>query len=342
MTAFACLAWMLATPSNTHAQRAPRVADLHVDLPYQVHVHGRTLDDPKAPTSPARLRRGKVSLLIMPLFVVDAWRLPPSQVRASYDATYRALLGSMQTSPSAPLVLATRSEGRVSTLLAFEGADGFVDDPRALIPWIERGACLVGLVHTRTNGLAGSSSDPKSSARRVGLTSEGKALARLAYTSGALVDTAHASDAAVRDIVQIAKAYRAPLVCSHTGMRTLKPIERNISDEQLRWVSASGGVVGVDLHSGHVGRHAGRQASLDDFLRHLEHAVRIAGIDHVAIGSDLDAGILPPTDSDGAATWPQVANELRTRGWSQQDLDAVFHQNAERVLGWTRAFKKLR
>lgn len=324
-------------------RRSPRVVDLHVDLPYQVHVHGRSLDDPDAPTSPARLLGGKVDLLVMPLFVTDAWRLAPSQARVSYEATYRALSAAVSMSAHASLAPpATRVQGRVSTLLAFEGADGFADDPRALLAWIRRGACLIGPVHTRTNALAGSSSDPSRAARRIGLTPEGEAVVRLAYASGALVDTAHASDAAVLQIARIAKSFRAPLVCSHTGMRALKPIERNASDQQLRWIAASGGVVGVDLHSGHIGRHAGRRATLEDFVRHLEHAVRVAGVDHVAVGSDLDGGILPPADADGAATWPQVAVLLRERGWKEQELEAVFHRNAERVLSWTSAFRRLR
>lgn len=159
-------------------------------------------------------------------------------------------------------------------------------------------------------------------------------MVRTAFAHGALVDIAHASDAAVRDIATIARSFHAPLICSHTGMRALKPIDRNVSDEILKWIAASGGVVGVDLHSGHIGSRAGMRATLDDFVRHLEHAVRIAGIEHVAIGSDLDGGISAPTDADGAATWPKVAETLRKRGWQEHRIAAVFHGNAERVLKW--------
>ena len=328
---------ILIFSATASGQSAPPVADLHVDLPYQVHVHGRRLQDSRAPTSPRRLARGHVTLMVLPLFVVDAWRHPPATVRASYEATYRDLLEAMRGGPSPPPAPPTaEAPSGIETLLAFEGADGFADDPAALIPWIARGACLVGLVHTRTNALAGSSSDPKTAARRVGLTRRGREVVRTAYTHGALADLAHASDAAVADIVDVARTFRAPLVCSHTGMRAEKAIERNVSDEQMRAIAASGGVVGVDLHSGHISRRPGRAATMEDFVRHLDHAVDVAGIEHVAIGSDLDGGIHAPEGSDGAATWPEVAMRLRRRGWTEAQLAAVFHRNAERVLSWAR------
>lgn len=323
---------LLAT-APAQAQPSPRVVDLHVDLPYQLHIHGRQLNDPRGEASPERMRRGQVVAIVLPLFVADAWKRPPAEIRASYESTYQTLLSAQRSSHLSPPTAEPRS-GRVVTWLAFEGADGFADEPLALLPWIRRGACLVGLVHTRTNALAGSSSDPKTSARSMGLSTAGERLVRTALAHGALVDIAHASDAAVRDIATVAGTFHAPLICSHAGMRALKPIERNVSDEILKMIAASGGVVGVDLHSGHIGSRAGMQATLDDFIRHLEHAVRIAGFEHVAIGSDLEGRISAPSDADGAATWPDVADRLRKRGWQEHQISAVFHGNAERALKW--------
>ena len=334
----ACIA-ALAQGHGVEAQGSdsPRVLDLHVDLAYQLHVRGRSMSDERAETSPSRLRRGRVGMLVLPLYVSAAWQEQPSRVRASYEATYQSLMRGLRSGSSQGLFLepgAPADGEHIATMLALEGADGFADDPGRMIPWFDRGLCLVGLVHDRTNALAGSSGDPKRDARRVALSRAGETVVRTAYGHGALIDLAHASDAAVADIARIARTFDAPLVCSHTGMRALKGIDRNIGDEQLRWIAASGGVVGVDMHSGHIGRRPGERATLDDYVRHIEHAVAVAGVAHVAIGSDLDGGIVQPSGAEGAATWPALARRLLGRGWRAKDVEALYWGNAARVLAW--------
>ncbi len=220
----------------------------------------------------------------------------------------------------------------VATVLAFEGADGLVGDMAAIDAWIGRGARLFGIVHQRTNRLAGSSQEPARALRGVGLTAEGEAVVRRVYAAKGLVDVAHASDAAFDDIARIAGEAAMPLVDSHTGVRALVDIERNIDDGRLRAIAESGGVVGIDMHSGHIAPQPGDAATLRDVADHLEHAARIAGFDHVGIGSDLEGGIEPPADADGEATWPKLAGILRERGWSEAQIEAVFSGNARRVL----------
>jgi membrane dipeptidase len=294
------------------------VIDLHVDLPYRLRS-GVALDD--ADASPARLARGGVALVVLPLFVREAQTMEPAAVRAEYERTY---------------AIAAQAPLGVERLYAFEGADGFADRPTEYARWMARGACLVGLVHRRSNALAGSSQEPDR-ARRTGLSDAGRTLVEAVYAAGGLVDVAHASDAAFDDIAAIARRRGAPLVDSHTGMRALVAIERNLDDARLREVAASNGVVGIDLHSGHLSRRPGFEASLDVVADHVLHAIAAAGGAHVALGSDLDGGITAPTDADGAASWPRLAAILRERGLDDDALAAVFHDNARRVLGWTLA-----
>ncbi len=310
-SALAALALAACAPSL-------EVVDLHVDLPYRL-ASGRTLAG--ADASPERLARGGVSLLVLPLFVREAQTMEPAALRAEYERAFAVVR-------AAPL--------GVEAMYAFEGADGFVDATGEVGRWIGRGACLFGLVHRRSNALAGASQEPER-ARRTGLTDAGRALVEAVYAAGGLVDVAHASDAAYDDIAAIAHRHEAPLVDSHTGARALVAIERNLDDARLRTIAASGGVVGIDLHSGHLSRRPGFEATLDDVADHLLHAVAVAGIEHVALGSDLDGGITPPEGSDGAAVWPALAAVLRDRGLGDRELGLVFHDNARRVLGWTLA-----
>lgn len=329
----------LADASADAPSAVPRVIDLHVDLPFAIHARRHSLGDARSPTSLERLVRGQVGMLILPLFVERAHELTPERAREAYRSTFAALEHALQSRDARAVISppgVAESEHRVATLLSLEGADGFADRPDLIVPWIRRGLCFVGLVHVRTNALAGSSTDPDRS-QRVGLTEQGRKLVEIVYRSGAVVDVAHTADAAVDDIVVMAKARSAPVVVTHTGMRALKAIDRNLDDARVRAIASTGGVIGIDIHSGHIGSRSGTAATFDDVIAHIEHAERIAGIDHVAIGSDLDGGIVPPTDSDGAASWPFLARKLGERGWSDDRIRALFRGNAERIIAWARA-----
>lgn len=316
---------------------SPPVADLHVDLAFAIAGGGHPLSDPSSAASLDRLRRGGVEALVIPLFIADADSLSAEAAARAYEETYNLLRPALASSGAFALPGEAVAAGKIAIVLAFEGADGLEGDSRAIREWARRGACLFGLVHQRSNRLAGSSQDPARARRAEGLSAAGEAVAEAVYAAGGLVDVAHASDAAFDDIARIARRAGAPLVDSHTGVRALVAIDRNIDDSRLRAVAESGGVVGIDLHSGHVSPRPGEAATLGDVADHISHAARVAGVEHVAIGSDFEGGIEPPEGSDGEATWPRLSAVLRARGWTASQLEAVFAGNARRVLGVARA-----
>lgn len=316
-----------------------RVVDLHVDLAYALHTRRHGIAGPAAPLSPDRVLRGGVGTLVVPLFVESAHRLTPARARDAYDATLASLESALRSDAARGVfgpVGAGEVGDRVAVVLAFEGADGFADEPTKIVPWIRRGACLVGLVHGRTNALAGSSTEPKRERRNLGLTERGRALAEVVIRHGGVLDAAHASDAAMDDLVRLAKASAAPLVVTHTGLRSLCPIDRNLDDARLSAIAETGGVVGIDLHRGHLVAGSSRPATVDDVIAHLEHAVSVAGVEHVAIGSDFDGGIRPPRGVNGADFWSLLADRLAARGWTHRNIAAVLQDNAARVLTWAR------
>lgn len=294
------------------------VVDLHVDVPYAIHARRTPLANVQA--SPARLARGGVAVILAPLFVLNAHAMTPAEARAQYEATFetfRAAHGAL-----AP----------TEAWLSFEGADGFADDPNAIDAWMARGACLVGLVHARGNALGGASQDPSATERARGLTEAGKTLAKHVVARGGLLDLAHASDPAMDDLAAIARDANAPLVDSHTGLRALRDVARNLDDAHLRVVASSGGIVGISMHGGHVGKIPGQPPTLGDYVDALLHAVAVAGIDHVAIGSDFDGGIDPPRGVDGESVWPRVRAMLVHRGVSNDDVtENIFHERAPRL-----------
>jgi membrane dipeptidase len=298
------------------------IVDLHADVPYALLHHA--LRDVQA--SPERLERGGVSVIVAPLFVRGAYAMRPADVLTAYDAAYARLL-------------ATPVPKIATVWLSFEGADGFVDDEHgaALDAWMARGACLVGLVHAQANALGGASQDPSPASRARGLSGAGKRLAAYVVARGGLLDVAHASDATFDDLAVIAHAAQAPLVDSHTGMRALREIMRNIDDERLRVIAASNGVVGVSVHGGHIGKTPGEHPTVADVADHVIHALDVAGPEHVAIGSDFDGDIDPPVEADGESVWPLLRQELTRRGVAAPTVDAVFGANARRVFVYANA-----
>jgi membrane dipeptidase len=325
--------------ASVRASAVYRVIDLHVDLASALYEHKHTIEAPTSPVHRDKLLKGGVELLVLPLFVPGAYAsTPPHKANDSYEAVFVSLDRALRSSAAAEIFLRPglpEQSGKVGTLLAFEGADGFADEPERIVPWIRKGACFVGLVHDHTNALSGSSTDPDAARRAVGLTERGRRLAEIVVRHGGVLDGAHGSEAAIDELVAIGKRLSAPVVVTHTGLRALRDLSRNVDDERLAAIASTGGVVGIDLHSGHLSSRRGL-ASVDDVVAHLEHAVRVAGIDHVAIGSDFDGGIRPPREADGAAFWPILAERLETRGWASHWVDSVLRANAARVIAWAR------
>jgi membrane dipeptidase len=222
----------------------------------------------------------------------------------------------------------------VRTWFAFEGAAPLAGEPEAAARWVARGVRLFGLVHSRDNVLAGSSSQAAEE-RRGGLTAEGKRLVSAVHRAGGVVDVSHASDAALDDILAMAVADGVPVVASHSNARALVPHPRNVTDEQARAIGKTGGVVGVAFHSTFLVQRG--RARLSDVVRHVRHLVDVAGVDHVAIGSDFEGDIMPPRELRDVSGFPRLAGALREAGMAPGDVAKVLGANALRVLCPERA-----
>jgi len=162
-----------------------------------------------------------------------------------------------------------------------------------------------------------------------------------------------------------------PVIASHSSCRTLCDHPRNLSDELMRAIAAKGGVIGINFYSMFVDQAFKDRASNTDMLKiynhrpqvapdkldelaaaravvpsypelprplfdrildHIDHAVRVAGIDHVAIGSDLDV-VPTPAGLDDVSDFPKITAGLLKRGYSEQDIDKILGGNFLRVLG---------
>ena len=176
---------------------------------------------------------------------------------------------------------------------------------------------MVAPVHFFDNALGGSAHG----AVKGGLTPFGEAVLREAERRGMLIDLAHASDQLVADVLQLATR---PLVVSHTGVRTLCPGTRNLSDGALRSIAAGGGLVGIALFEGAV---CGTDVAAT--ARSIRYAAEVMGVDHVALGSDFDGAVTTPFDVTGL---PLLVGALREEGFSEAEIAKVMGENVRDFL----------
>lgn len=179
------------------------------------------------------------------------------------------------------------------------------------------GLRMIGLAHFIDNAVAGSAHGVE----RHGLTELGREIVREAERLGMTVDLAHSSPRTVDDVLALVTK---PVVVSHGGAAGTCPGPRTLSDRQLRAIAATGGVVGIGFFRGAV---CGGEVS--DIARAIEHVVRVAGADHVALGSDWDGAVTTPFDASGL---PVLTETLLARGMGAATVEKVLGGNALRVL----------
>jgi membrane dipeptidase len=306
--------------------RSPPVIDLHVDLSYRVNYGGGTLASGSGQMVASRALAAGVSGLVLPLFVPH--RVSPTGPRAEdLEASFTRILSLIPATPpyEAPGCAPTLG---VQTWLAFEGSAPLADDPTAIPRWMARGARIFGVVHTSDNVLATSSTNKDPAAP--GLTAKGRAFVHDVQRHGGLVDVSHASDAATADILRIAGEDGVPVIATHSNARALSPSARNLTDAQLRAIGATGGVIGVNFHSSFLVPKG--RARIDDVVRHIQHMISVAGVDHVAIGSDFEGDITPPIGLESVSGFPRLSAALLAGGVSRDAVTKVFGANALRLL----------
>ncbi len=201
--------------------------------------------------------------------------------------------------------------------LAIEGAQVIEGDPENVEVLFRAGYRMVGLVHFFDNEVAGSAHG----IAKGGLTALGRETVRRLEARGMLVDLAHASAATIDDVLAVATR---PVVVSHTGVRATCDNARNLSDDQLRRIARTGGVIGIGYFETAVcGSDAGAIA------RAIVHAVTVAGADHVGLGSDFDGAVSVPFDTTGL---PLLVDALLAAGMGEADLAKVMGGNVVRLL----------
>jgi len=260
-----------------------------------------------------------------------------------------------------------KQSGRRALFLGIENSYPLGRDAGNVAKFHRLGMRMLGLTHMLNNDVADSSTDPRGP-EWGGLSPFGREVVAECNRLRVVVDASHASDDALRDLLAVS---RFPVILSHSGCRAVCDHPRNIGDDLLRAVAARGGVIQINAlpaavvpapEDGRTAAIAGllRRMSdqvltpevrawaggewqrleaaypnpavtLEDYLRHIEHAVKVAGIEHVGIGCDFDGGGGFPGLAS-VADYPNITAGLLARGWSEPALTKLWGGNTFRLL----------
>jgi len=209
---------------------------------------------------------------------------------------------------------------RVAGLLGIEGAQALDGTLAGVDALFAAGVRMIGLAHFFDNPVAGSSAG----AEKHGLTPLGREVVARMQALGIALDLAHVSPASVADALSLATK---PVVVSHTGVQATCPGPRNLSDEQIRGVAATGGVMGIAYFEGAV-----CGTGVNHIVRAMRHVKDLVGAQHLALGSDFDGAVTTAFDTTALAA---IVEGLLTDGWSEDEIRGVMGENALRVLGET-------
>jgi len=206
---------------------------------------------------------------------------------------------------------------RVAAILATEGLHPLEGKLENVDRLYDAGFRITGLTHFFDNEVGGSAHGLD----KGGLTPFGRQVVARLQDKGMLIDLAHASKPLIDDVLAVA---RRPVMVSHTGVAGTCPGPRNLTDDHLKRIAATGGVVGIGYWEGAICR-----PDIPSIVKAIRYAVDTVGVAHVALGSDFDGGTRTPFDVTGL---PQLTEGLMAAGFSAGDIRAIMGGNVQRLL----------
>jgi len=329
------------------------IADAHVDLLLEVvWRRERGESDPFREHWLPLLEAGGVRLQVCPVYV-EGDRVPDGALRRALTLV-AAFREAARLSADRAVRVETQSdldraggEGRIGLVLALEGTEALGSSPELIDVFWALGVRMVGLTWSRRNAFADGSGEPRAG----GLSRLGEQLVDRLCSLGAIVDLAHASEQTFEDALARLDP-RSPVLVSHACCRTVCDSPRNVSDDQLVALAERDGLVGVMALPSAVDPE---QPDLERLLDHVEHAVAVAGAEHVCFGADFmsrlvrtgavtptprELATLPPglepgapvTGFAGPEDYPALAAALARRGLDEAVVSALLHGNLVRFL----------
>jgi len=259
-------------------------------------------------------------------------------------------------------VVRIHRSGKIASLIGLEGGHAIENSLGLLRMYFNLGARYMTLTHSDTLEWADSATDE---ARNGGLNAFGEEVVEAMNDLGMLVDIAHVSADTMRHVLRVSKA---PIIASHSSANAIAPHPRNVPDDVLRLVTKNRGVIMVNFYSAYVVAESARAranvfevereleerypdpdefkvafaewreanpirpGTIHDLVDHIDHIVKVAGIDCVGLGSDYDGVPLLPEQLEDVSTFPNLTQALLDRGYKPAAIRKIMGENALRAL----------
>jgi len=370
LVAAGCPSRSATAVSDLDVHRHAIVVDTHSDCTQRITYDGVDFAKPQADMQLdlPKMRAGGLDAQFFSIFV-GPWQAKPDGFYAEALKQFEAVHALIRANPetiawarTAADVRANAARGVISALFGVEGAHALLPGgQRELLAHLRRfhelGARYMTLTWSIASPVGGSSGDDSDGQ---GLTDVGRAIIDEMHRLGMIVDLSHVSDPLFWDAIRYA---RKPVLASHSSSRALANVPRNMTDAMLKAVARNGGAVCVNFGSGFLddrffaaeeairarvrGLHlapreqwqAVREATarlppvpLARLIDHIDHIARVAGVDHVCLGSDFDGVAATPAGLEDASKLPAVTVELRKRGYTPGEVEKILGGNTLRVL----------
>lgn len=216
-----------------------------------------------------------------------------------------------------------KGEGKKIFMKGIENAYALGNDVANVERFRKMGVVYITLCHNGDNDVCDSA---RGCGEHCGLSNFGREVVTEMNRVGMMIDLSHASEKSFYDVLELSSV---PVVCSHSSCRALCNHPRNLTDEQLLALASKGGVAQITLYNGFLVSEG--NATLNDFISHINHAVAIAGINHVGIGTDFDGDGGVPGCAD-ASQLRNITRELLRCGYSHDDIQKLWSGNWLRVM----------
>ncbi len=265
---------------------------------------------------------------------------------------------------SADDVVAAHKQGKVAALLGIEGGHAIEDSLRLLRDFYALGVRYMTLTHSNTNNWADSSGDIDDAKvqHHNGLTDLGRDVVREMNRLGMIVDISHVADKTFWDVLETS---RAPVFASHSSCRALSNIPRNMTDEMIVALAKKQGVVQINFGCEFLSQKSAdtspwtnrslaprlqsmpeadqekverelyrktTRATLADVVAHIDHVVKIAGIDAAGIGSDFSGVSCVPAGLEDVSKFPNLTRALLEKGYTAEQIRRIYGGNTLRLM----------
>ena len=302
--------------------------DTHCDtpmfFPQGIHFEQR---DPKILVDLHKMTEGRQDATIMVAYLPQPTENPTAFADSIFDQI-EVIVGQnsdyVRIANTPRDLWMNKHQGLKSIMLGIENGIAIDGKLENLQHFVDRGIVYMTLCHNGDNDICDSAS--KTQHMHHGVSAFGEQVIKEMNRLGVLVDMSHAGEESFYQALEISSK---PIVCSHSSARALCDHPRNLTDDQMRALAQKGGVAQTTIYHGFLKKNG--EATINDVIAHLEHAIDVMGIDHVGLGTDFDGdgGVRGLADSSELINFTR---RLLARRFSEHDIQKIWGGNFLRVM----------